>query len=376
MKIILRLIVFLLAVAVLAALLLYGFRTRRESRVEQENTSRESERLTVSVGHATPSVPGTVATFPANAEALIATPIYARTSGYLKKWYVDIGTPVQAGQLLAEIETPEVDQQLKQAEANVKSMQATVDLDKTTAQRYQDLLKSDGVSKQEVDQAVGTMRADEGKLAAAIADVNRLKELETFKQVRAPFAGNIYSRTTDTGALIAAGPTAVLFRLADTSTLRVFTNVTEEFAHKIKVGMTGTIEVPADPGHKFVGTVTRTAGTLDPATRTLLTEVQVPNPKHELTTGSFCQVTFRLSAPSSSLIVQASALLFRAAGTQIAVVDDSGKVHMHAVKLGRDFGRTVEVLSGITADDTIILNPADSIGDGTLVNAAPAEKAQ
>jgi RND family efflux transporter MFP subunit len=255
-------------------------------------------------------------------------------------------------------------------------MQSAVDLDRTTAKRYQDLLKSDGVSKQEVDQAVGTLHTDEGKLAAAIADVNRWKEMETFKQVRAPFAGNIYSRTTDTGALIAAGPTAVLFRLADVSTLRIFTNVTENYAHKIKVGMTGTIEVPADPGKKFIGTVTHTAGTLDPATRTLLTELQMPNAQHLLTTGSYCQVTFKIASPSSSLILAASALLFRASGAEVAVVDETGKVHMHSVKLGRDFGRTVEVLGGLTAEDTVILNPADSIGEGALVKPVPAEKAQ
>lgn len=375
MKILLRLVVALVAIGVLATLLYSGLRARRENREEQVNTAQRNERLEFNVGHPTLNAPATTVTFPANVDALVATPIYARTSGYLKKWYVDFGTHVEAGQLLAEIETPEVDQSLRQAEATVAATQAAVDLDRTTATRYQDLLKSDGVSKQEVDQALGSLKSDEGKLAAAKADVARWKEMQGFKEVRAPFAGNIYSRTVDTGALIQAGPNAVLFRLADTSTLRIFTNVTEAYAHDIKIGMTGTITVPADPGKKFTGTVTRTTGTLDPATRTLLTEVQVPNPDHKLTTGSFCQVTFELGGASKSLIVPASALLFRATGPQIAVVDEQGAVHIHAVKLGRDFGRTVEVIDGLSAEDTIILNPADSIGDGVLVKPASSEKA-
>jgi RND family efflux transporter MFP subunit len=374
MKIILRLVVVLLAGALLATLLYSGFRARRQDRVELDTTVRDNARLAVSVGHAKPTVPGTEATFPANIQAFVETPIYARTNGYLKRWLVDLGAHVESGQLLAEIETPEVDQQLRQSEAMVASLQASVDLDRTTAVRYQQLLKSDGVSKQEVDQAVGTQRTDEGRLNAAVADVDRWKEMQSFKQVKAPFTGTITARNVDTGALISAGTNTVLFHLADTSTLRVFTNVTETFSHSIKVGIAGTLEVPSNPGPKYTGAVVRTAGTMDPTTRTLLTELQVRNPGGTLKPGEYGQVTFQIKPAGSSLIVAASALLFRAAGTEIAVVDETGKVHMHSVKLGRDFGRTVEVVSGLAASDTVILNPADSIGEGSLVKPVFAEK--
>ncbi len=375
MKTLLTLVLAVALAGALAAMLFAGFKNRKQDRRDLENNAQTSSILAVSVGHPQGSAPGSDAVFPANVLALVETPIYARTNGYLKKWYTDMGTHVEAGQLLAEIETPEVDQQLKQAQATVTSLQAAVDLDRTTAKRFQELLKKDGVSQQEVDAALGALRNDEGKLAGAQADVERWKEMQGFKQVRAPYAGNIYQRNVDTGALISAGNSTVLFRLSDTSILRIHASVSEEFSHSIKLGMPGQVECPSNPGRRFTAKVERTSGSLDSSTRTLLTELQMPNPDHRLVPGEFCQVRFPLKSAESSLVLPASALLFRAQGSQVALVDEAGKVHMRDVKLGRDFGRSVEILGGLSQNDTIILNPSDSISDGTVVKPVFAEKA-
>jgi RND family efflux transporter MFP subunit len=373
-SILLRWLIVLVVVALLGSLLYSGFRSRQKNEEELAVGVRENARLPVSVGHPVQSAAAVTGTYPANIRAYVETPIYARTNGYLKRWLVDIGAKVQPGQLLAEIDTPEVDQQLKQSEATLNAAQSTVDLDRTTATRYQDLIKSDGVSQQEVDMANGALKTDQGKLRAAQADVDRWKFLQSFKQVTAPFAGTITARLVDPGALIANGNSTILFRLADTATLRVYTDVPEDFSHHIAVGMPGTLEVPSNPGKKFTGTVVRTSGAIDPANRTLLTEVQVLNPKGELLPGEYGQVTFNLKPAGSSVIVQASAVLFRPDGPQVAVVDDSGKVHMQPIKLGRDSGRTLEVIEGLKGEETIILNPSDSITEGTLVKPVPVQE--
>jgi RND family efflux transporter MFP subunit len=362
-----------MCVALLGSLLYSGFRSRQKNDEDLAAGVRENARLPVSVGHPVQSAAGVTGTYPANIRAYVETPIYARTNGYLKRWLVDMGAKVKEGQLLAEIETPEVDQQLKQSEATLTAAQSTVDLDGITAKRYQDLIKSDGVSQQEVDLANGNLKTDEGKLRAAQADVERWKFLQSFKQVTAPFTGTITARLVDPGALIANGNSTILFRLADTATLRVYTDVPEDFSHHIAVGMPAALEVPSNPGRKFPGTVVRTSGAIDPTSRTLLTEVQVLNPSGELLPGEYGQVTFRLKAAGSSVIVQASAVLFRPEGPQVAVVDGSGKVHLQMVKLGRDSGRTLEVLEGLDGDETIILNPSDSITEGTLVKPVPVQ---
>jgi RND family efflux transporter MFP subunit len=369
-----RLFVVLMCVALLGSLLYSGFRSRQKNDEELATGVRDNARLPVSVGHPQQSAAGVMGTYPANIRAYVETPIYARTNGYLKRWLVDIGAKVKEGQLLAEIDTPEVDQQLKQSEATLNAAQSTVELDRTTAKRYQDLIKADGVSQQEVDSANGNLKTDEGKLRAAQADMERWKYLQSVKQVTAPFAGTITARLVDPGALISAGTNTILFSLADTVTLRVYTNVPEDFSHNIKAGMAGSLEVPSNPGRKFAGTVVRTSGTIDPASRTLLTELEVHNPSGELFPGEYGQVTFHLKPAGSSVIVQASAVLFRPDGPQVAVVDGNGKVHMQGVKLGRDFGRSLEVLAGLDGDETVILNPSDSITEGTLVKPVPVQE--
>ncbi|HEY6290785.1 MAG TPA: efflux RND transporter periplasmic adaptor subunit [Terriglobia bacterium] len=361
----------ILAAAAFALALYFGLRHQRAVREELAADVRANAATPVSVIHPQSSASQLNVTFPANLQGYIETPIYARTSGYIKRWLVDIGARVQPGQLLAEIETPELDQQLRQAEAAQAQAQANLDLARVTATRYQNLVKVDGVSQQEVDQANGTLQADEANLKAAMATVGQLKDLQSFEKVTAPFAGTITARYIDIGSLIAAGNNTVLFRLAQTSSLRVYVNVPETYGPDIAPGTPADVEVPEVAGKKFAGQVVRTAGAIDPVSRTLLTEVHVPNPSDELAPGQFGEVTFHLRSTRPTLIIPTSALLFRAQGTQVALVEDEGKVHIQDIRLGRDLGNSVEVLAGLRPDDSIIATPSDSITDGVLVVVQP-----
>jgi RND family efflux transporter MFP subunit len=304
---------------------------------------------------------------PARVQAFVETPIYARTDGYLKRWLVDIGSKVKAGQLLAEIETPEVDQQLKQMEAAQAQAQANLDLARTTAERWNNLLQFDGVSKQEADQNMAAYKARQADLTAAIANVGRLKYMQSFQKVVAPFGGIITARNIDVGALISAGTTKELFRLAQTEILRVYVNVPELSSLSMVPGVPAELRVAEFPNRIFSGKVVRSAGAILPASRTLLTEVQVPNPKGELLPGAFGEVKFQIRLPQEPLIIPSNTLLFRAKGTQVALVDKNQTVHLQSIALGRDSGTSVEVFSGLTERDSIIVNPSDSISEGTSV---------
>jgi len=356
------------AAAVFALALVFGFAHRRQVQADLAVVARDQARTPASVFHPQASSSELNITFPANIQAYIETPIYARTNGYIKRWLVDIGGRVERGQLLAEIETPELDQQLRQAEATVAQVQANLDLARTTAVRFQGLLKTDSVSKQDTDQAVSTLRADEASLKAAIANVNQLSELQGFEKVKAPFTGTITARYIDIGTLIASGTNTLLFRLADISTLRVYANIPESYAKNVEPGLPVDVAAPGAGGKTFTGRVVRTAGAIDPASRTLLTEVHVPNPTLELVPGEFAEVTFHLSSTAPVLVIPASALLFRAQGTQVALVEGNGGVHLQNIQLGRDLGTSVEVVSGLAATDSVIDNPSDSITDGALVS--------
>src|SRR5215831_5817244 len=314
----------LLAAVIFATALYYRLRDRQAVRQELATAIESSTRTPVSVIHPQKGNAQLSVTFPANLQGYIETPIYARTNGYIKRWLADIGAHVTAGQLLAEIETPELDQQLRQAEAAQAQAQANLDLARITAARYQNLLKVDGVSKQEVDQANGTLAADEANLKAAIATVDQLKDLQSFEKVTAPFAGTITARYIDIGSLIAAGTNTLLFRLAQTSTLRVYVNVPETYGPDIAPGVSADVQVPEVAGQKFPGEVVRTAGAIDPNTRTLLTEVRVPNPKGVLVPGQFGEVTFHLRSRRPTVTIPANTLLFRAQGPQVAVVQTDG----------------------------------------------------
>ncbi len=358
----------LLALAFFAVALLLGLAHHRAVDAELKADARDHTRTPVSVLHPQSSASQLSITFPANIQAYTETAIYARTNGYIKKWMVDIGARVERGQLLAEIETPELDRQLQQAEAAQAQAEANLELARSTAARYQDVLKTDGVSKQEYDQAISTLRADEANLRAAKASVAQLKDLVSFENVTAPFPGTITARYIDIGSLIASGTNTMLFRLADTSTLRVYANVPETASKDVRQGVSVDLEAPGTPGKKFLGHVVRTAGAIDPVSRTLLTEIRVPNPNLELVPGQYGEVTFHLHSSKPVLIIPSSALLFRAQGTQVALVQRDGSVKVQSIQLGRDLGTSVEVVSGITADDAVIDNPSDSISDGVLVS--------
>ena len=354
-----------ICLALFAGLIYWRVETRAHVQAELA-PSVASEEIPVAVVHAQRSVASQNVTFPGNVQAFVETPIYARTAGYLTKWYVDMGGRVRAGQLLALIDTPEVDQQLRQAQAAQLQAQANLDLAKTTADRWQNLLKSDGVSQQEVDQNVSAYKARQADLEAAVANVERLKYLQSFQRVTAPFSGVVTARNVDIGALIADGNTQQLFKLAQIDVLRVYVNVPESYSNDMLPGVPAVLRVPEFPNRTFDGKVVRTAGAIDPASRTLLTEVDVPNPKQEIMPGAYAEVDFHLKGGVQPLVVPSNALIFRAAGAQVAVVENN-QARLRSVTIGRDLGANLEIISGLHDSDQVILNPPDSLTDGQRV---------
>ena len=310
---------------------------------------------------------------PANVQAYISAPIYARTNGYLKKWYADIGAHVKEGQLLAEIETPEVDQQLQQARADLGTAQANLHLAEITASRYQDLLKTNSVSQQETDNATGALAANKATVQANQANVNRLQQLQSFEKIYAPFTGVITARKTDIGDLIDAGASGGsktdLFDIAQPDRLRVYVNVPEAYSQAAKPGLTADLTLAEFPGKRFQGKLVRTAEAIDPASRTLLVEIDVVNPTGALLTGSYAEVHLRLPAGASSYIVPVNTLLFRKEGLRLAVVSD-GKAVLTPVTPGHDFGDRMEIVGGLKGDESIVVNPPDSIISGQPVRIA------
>ncbi|MFZ1141628.1 MAG: efflux RND transporter periplasmic adaptor subunit [Candidatus Sulfotelmatobacter sp.] len=326
---------------------------------------------TVSVVHPTAEAPDEELVLPASLQAYEESPIYARTNGYLLRWYKDIGSRVNKGELLADIDTPEVDQELSQARASRQQAAAQLDIAKISADRWQNLRKTDSVSQQENDMQASAYQQAVANLAAADANVRRLEELESFKRVYAPFSGVLVKRNVDPGALINAGSGGVeLFILAKVDPLRVFTNVPQAYSPAIKDGMPAYITLQEIPGQKFRGTVARTAEAIDPATRTLLTEVDVPNKDDRLLRGSFGEVHFSPKINTQKVTVPVNAMLFRQEGAQLAVVGADSKVQLRPITIGRDYGTTLEILGGVSLEDRIIINPADSLENGQTVNVA------
>ena len=308
---------------------------------------------------------------PGTLQAYVESPIYARTNGYLKKWYHDIGTTVQKGELLADIDTPEVDQQLGQARADLNTSKANSQLSEITAARYSELLKTDGVSKQEVDNALGDLAAKRAMVQSSEANVRRLEDLESFKRIYAPFSGVITQRNIDIGTLVNAGnggTSQQLFYLAQTDPIRVFVNVPEAYAPSIHAGIGAYLELAQYPGQRFQGKVVRTANAIDLSTRTLLTEVDVPNPSGQLLPGGYAQVDLGVKVKGQRLQVPVNSLLFRSEGLRAVVVDANHHVHLQTLAIGRDYGVSLEVVNGLKADDWIVLNPADSLIDGQEVH--------
>jgi RND family efflux transporter MFP subunit len=316
---------------------------------------------------------------PGNVQAFTEAPIYARTSGYLRTWYTDIGAPVKKGQLLAEIDTPEVDQQLRQSQSDLATAEANARLAESTNVRWKGLLENHAVSPQDADTKAADADAMRATAWSAQANMARLHELESFKRVVAPFDGVVTLRTTDVGALISAGQNtgSALFRVADISKLRVYVQVPEQYASQIAPGVEAQLQFTEHPGMNFPAAVVRTARALDPTVRTLQVELQVDNAKNELFPGAYAEVHFKLPGSATTLRVPANALVFRSAGLQVATVEQGHRVKLHTIMQGRDFGRSVEVLSGIAANDVIIVNPPDSVTDGAEVRIAkPPDKGQ
>ena len=345
------------------------------SRVLASETEQESV-PTVAIVRPIAEKPDEELVLPATLQAYEESPIYARTNGYLLRWYKDIGSRVRQGELLADIDTPEVDQELLQARATRQQVSAQLDLAKINADRYVNLRKTDSVSQEEADQQTSGFQQAQANLAAADANVKRLQELESFKHVYSPFTGVLTKRTVDPGALINAGAGAAgreLFDIARVDPLRVYVSVPQNYSPAIKTGASAAVTLPEYPGQKFVGTVVRTSQAIDPTTRTLLTEVDVPNKQGQLLPGSYGEVHFQVGMGARKVTLPVNTMLFRAAGAQVAVVGSDGKVELRPIAIGRDYGTTLEILGGVDLGDRVVVNPADSLEQGQKVNVAPED---
>lgn len=360
--------------AILAAVAAWGIFTRFGNEAALAQHANNALTPTVQAVTATAGPGEEEVVLPGTVQPLIEAPIYARTSGYVKEWYTDIGTPVKKGQILALLDTPEVDQQLHQAEADFATAQANDALAASTAKRWAALLATDSVSKQENDEKQADAAAKHALLASSRANLDRLKELEGFKRVVAPFDGTVTARQTDIGALINSGAQngAALFRVADTSKLRVYVQVPEAYSPMMKKGLKVDLGVAELPGKQFKADIARTADALDSASRTLLVEIQYNNEKHEILPGGYAQTHFHLPLAEGKPRLPVSVLIFRSAGLQVAKLDSMSKAHLVPIKLGRDFGKEVEVASGVEIGDQIIASPPDSLSEGDQVKVANA----
>jgi RND family efflux transporter MFP subunit len=359
-------IVVLLAVAIIV---IAGVVPRFKARAALKTETRELAIPTVAVIRPKLGDPRTEIVLPGNMQAFTDSPIYARTNGYLKAWYHDIGSRVRQGELLAVIESPEVDQQLDQARADLNTAEANLALARITADRYQNLLKSGSVAKQDVDNAVGDYQAKKATVASAQANVKRLQELQSFEKVYAPFDGVITARNTDVGHLINSGagsPATELFHMSAISKLRVYVNVPQQYSSSTRPGLPATITLQEFPGRSFKGRLVRTSESIDAASRTLLVEVDVDNPTRELLPGAYAEVHFQVPNATRALILPVSALIFRSQGMQAGVVEN-GHAVLKDITIGRDFGNEVEIVAGLNPSDSVIVNPPDSLVSGELV---------
>jgi RND family efflux transporter MFP subunit len=369
----------IMTIVVVILLVLGGARTvfmrMANSRTLQANVAEQAN-VYVRVTNPKALDAGPTLSLPGTLQGYVQAPIAARANGYLRRWYKDIGSKVQKGELLAEIETPEIDQQLSQAIAARAQTASSLDLAKSTQERWEALRKKDAVSQQELDEKRSAYVQARANVAAADANVERLRQMEGFKRVVAPFAGIITKRNVDVGDLIDAGAgagTHALFVLSQTDPLRVYVSVPQTYAQLVKAGQKVTIMQTELPGKRFDGEIVRTAGSIDTATRTMQVEINLPNRNGELLPGAFVQVALPLPA-SASLVIPANALLFRKEGLSVAVVDQSGTVHLRPVQLGRNLGPTLEVLQGVSTSDRVVLNPPDSLAEGDHVTISAQAK--
>ncbi len=333
----------------------------------------ETRELAVPVVRVVSPAPGKAAApplFPAEIKPWADAPILARATGYVKRWTTDIGGHVEAGKLLAELETPELDQELERSRHDLVQTEAALALARSTAERYEGLVGTSGVSEQETREKQSDVTVKTAAVEALRANVRRLEELRSFARVTAPFAGTVTARRIDIGELVVAGGGRELFRLAQTGTLRVSIRVPQTAALEVAPGQPAEVLIPELPGKAFPARVARTAGAISADSRTLLVELELPNPRGEILAGSFAEVRLLDTKRPAALTLPANTLLFREEGPRLGVVRADGRVELRAVRLGRDFGRTIEVLEGVGPADKVILNPSDSLTEGATVRVA------
>ncbi|HEY1801667.1 MAG TPA: efflux RND transporter periplasmic adaptor subunit [Terriglobales bacterium] len=367
-------VIALVVVAIVLAVIFGGILPRVKARAELREETNSTAVPTVLIVQPQHTSPAQEVVLPANVQAFNDAPIYARTNGYLKKWYVDIGGHVKAGQLLAEIDTPEVNQELQQARADLATAEANLHLSQITAERYMGLLKSDSVSKQEADNAAGDYAAKKATVESAQYNVKRLQDLQSFQKIYAPFTGVITARNTDVGALIDSGSSGgtrtELFHIVSPDKLRVYVNVPEIYSRAAKPGLKAELVLNEFPGHPFEGTLVRTANAIDQTSRTLLAEIDVNNPTGQLLSGSYAEVHLKLPSSGSAFLLPVNTLLFRSEGLRVAAVSN-GQATLIPITIGRDYGVQVEIISGLKGDENIIVNPPDSLVSGEKVRIAP-----
>jgi RND family efflux transporter MFP subunit len=361
---------------VVLAVLFFGIRSRLNAEASLRSVTAQMAVPSVSVVHPKPAAPAQEVILPGNMQPFISSPVYARTDGYVKKWYFDIGAHVKAGQLLATIQTPEIDEQLSQAQSTLATAQANLNLAEITKTRYEAMFQKHAVAQQDRDNAAGTYSANKAIVDADMANVRHYEALVSFEKVYAPFDGVITARNTDIGDLINAGSSSTaktdLFHIAQTDTVRVYVNVPEEYSRGVQPGVTeADILVAEFPGQKFPGKVVRTAEAINGNTRTLLGEIDLPNPGETLLTGSYVEVHLNIPSANSTFLIPVSTLIFRSERLQAGVVRN-GKVELADVTPGHDFGSEIEVVAGLKPDDQVVMNPPDSLVAGQQVNIVQA----
>jgi RND family efflux transporter MFP subunit len=338
--------------------------------------SDDAAEMAVTVVHPQ-KAPISIPVLPGRTEAYTDAPIYAQTSGYLKEWHFDIGAKVKAGDVLAQIDTPEVDQELAQAQAQLKVAQAALNLAEVTYRRSQDLFNRNVIAAEDFDTAADTYRENQAMIMADQANINQLEALEAFKIIRAPFDGIVTARNTDLGDYIAAGSGTQLFRMQQTSPLRVYVTVPQAFADLVKIGTEGELTLDEFPGRKFLGHVTDTAKAIDPTSRTLLTELQIPNETGQLLPGAYALITLQVRDKAGILTIPSNALLFRSEGTTVGVVDAHGRAEIRKITTNLNLGEKLEISQGLSEADQVIVNPSDSLANGMAVkilNQKPTSK--
>jgi RND family efflux transporter MFP subunit len=361
----------------LVAVVVWGLFASHRAGAKLQEAADAQALVTVATIKPQPQSEQGVLSLPGNVQANYDAPIYARTNGYLKRWFVDIGTPVKAGQVLAEIDAPEIDQQLRQAQADLVNAQTGQKISGVTAERWRGLRDTDSVSKQEADEKISLAEAADARTLSAQANLQRLRELSGFKKIVAPFDGVVTARNTDVGQLINAGSGSgpELFRIADTRVLRLYVHVPQTYAALMQPNLQAEVEFPDRPGMSFTAKLERTSSALDASSRTLLAQLIVDNSKNELLPGGYAEVKFKLSgaAAASTFKLPANVLLFRGDGTQVATVDAKDRVTLKTVTIGRDYGSDIEIVEGLTADDNVVLSPPDSLTDQAEVRVSRPE---